>query len=633
MRYRPDIDGLRAVAVLPVVAFHYEFYRIAPGGYVGVDIFFVISGYLITRIIWDDIAAGTYGIAEFYERRVRRIFPALFFMFVGVLGAAFLLDFPSELADIGKSIVASVLFVSNIYFYAIGNYFDDNLRANPVLHTWSLSVEEQFYILFPILVFAIRYLAPRHQKPILVAATVLSFIAAVVQVLREPTAAFYLVYFRAWELLIGGLLALDIVPVLRSRWNNEAVAAAGAAAIAAAILLYDSSTPFPGLAATLPCLGAVAILYSGANAATFVARALSLPPIRFVGLISYSLYLWHWPIFVFYTSLSYPSRAVKVALAAGAVAAATASWWFVERPFRRRPFRLTRTRALAAAVGLMAATILIAATLGAIDQHLWPPPAAAEKFAAFEHYQPDASMRLGTCFLASDFNAFSFYQPATCLKIAPDRPNVLILGDSHAAHLWPGFVAAYPNINFLQATASGCKPVRHPVGEARCTEMVRYILDDFLPAHHLDAIILSARWLPADVGPAVDMAASLRQYATRVVISGPIEEYDQALPRLLAHAVAVGQDPTSWAMRHLRPDPQQTDALFAAAKLPPGVAYVSVYWTLCHPTCQVTTGNDLPLQFDYGHLTLAGATLLAREIGPQIIGSLDGAASTKPNPG
>ena len=296
MRYRSDIDGLRAVAVLPVVAFHYQFLSFFSGGFVGVDIFFVISGFLITKIIYDDFGHGKYSIIDFYNRRIRRIFPALYAMFFAILIFSYAVQFPSEVNSVGKSIISSVFFVSNVFFYNSAGYFDGGLSSNPVLHTWSLSVEEQFYIIFPVIMFLLRSTSASTRKKVLILLTLLSFIYSVIQTYIEPTAAFYLVQSRAWELMLGGLLAIGVFPKILNKYAIDVIAAAGFLAIACAVFMYSETTPFPGLAAALPCFGAAAIIYSGGCGRGLVYQCLSLPPLRFIGLISYSLYLWHWPL-------------------------------------------------------------------------------------------------------------------------------------------------------------------------------------------------------------------------------------------------------------------------------------------------------------------------------------------------
>jgi peptidoglycan/LPS O-acetylase OafA/YrhL len=616
MKYRSDIDGLRAIAVLSVIAFHYNFGKWAPGGYVGVDIFFVISGFLITRIIFDGIGQRTYRIADFYERRVRRIFPALFVMFGGCLIASCVLGLQAEIADTGRSIAGSIFFVSNILFYFSSGYFDDGLVRNPVLHTWSLSVEEQFYVLFPIFIFAIRNFSRQYQKWMLVSVTLISFVASIWRVNVEPNGAFYLVQFRAWELLTGGLVAIGIFPAIKRRLAIEAIALAGLAAILASLRLYSKTTPFPGFAAALPCFGAAAIIYAGGCGTTQVSKLLSLPPARFIGLISYSLYLWHWPLVAYYTNFRSLEGFARFGLLAAAIVIATASWRFVEQPFRQKTHRLGQRATLGGAVATMVLLTGIALSLGPVGAKYWPDTEIVQKLAAFENYDNVAAMRTGTCLLTPRIRSLN----PECLKLSADKMNVLVLGDSHAAHLWAGYQTTFPNINFLQATAAGCKPIITEESHERCKDLMHYIFDKFLPANHVDLIIMSGRWFPKDVAEVVAVAGNLRRYATRIVISGPVQEYDLALPFLLAHAANNGEDFTQVTSQHLQPMQKITDKIFSSIALPDGVTYVSVYKAMCTPNCRLTVGDDIPVQFDYGHLTKDGAIYLAQKIGPQVLG-------------
>ncbi len=623
MKYRADIDGLRAVAVLSVLGFHYSISHLLNGGYVGVDIFFVISGFLITRIIYDDINSGAYSVVDFYHRRVRRIFPALFAVLIVALVATFFLRFPSEMRDIGQSVAASIFFVSNIFFFRSSNYFDDKLTSNPALHTWSLSVEEQFYILFPLLIFMIKSLNVNRQKLILGVAFVLCFVASIYEVYSNATAAFYLVSFRAWELLAGSLLAIGGLPKVTQRWLVEGISLAGVGAIFGAIFFYDKQTHFPGLAAALPCFGATAIIYAGGCGMNLVSSCLAFAPVRFIGLISYSLYLWHWPLLVFSVDIHRPeSTPEKLTLVLVAVAFATASWWLVERPARTRPYRFSPRGTLALGVGFMVATSAFALSLGSLGDSFRPVPQSAEDILKFLDYPAAISMRDGQCFLTSHYNSFAEFKQQECLASSTSKKNVLIVGDSLAAHLWSGYTATFPNLNFMQATASGCMPVLHARGDKRCTDMMHFVFDDYLPAHPIDVVIISARWRATDVAAAVSTAAAMRKFAGRVVLSGPIEEYAQALPRLLAKENASNTAPGAIAYPSLMPEPKVADRLFASQKLPDGVVYVSPYQTLCTPNCRTMADARTPLQFDYGHMTKEGSAVLAGLIGPAALGEL-----------
>ncbi len=346
-KYRADIDGLRAIAVLSVLLFHVGLPQFS-GGYVGVDIFFVISGYLITTIIVREIAEDNFSIRTFYERRFRRILPALVVVMLFTLGTGALLLDPANFADLGKSSIATALFSSNILFFFQSGYFDGPAEMKPLLHTWSLAVEEQYYIFFPLLLIFIAKLEHKHYRRSLVAITLLSFIASVVVTEAKPDAAFYLIPTRAWELFVGSLLAIHLIPPWRTQGLRELGGLAGLALLLVAIFLYTPKTPFPGYTALLPVLGSALIIHAGVGGVGMVGRLLSLSPVVFIGLISYSLYLWHWPLIVYtkYYSIHPLSGGQMAAIIAAALLLATLSWRFVERPFRRRQLLATRAQVL-----------------------------------------------------------------------------------------------------------------------------------------------------------------------------------------------------------------------------------------------------------------------------------------------
>lgn len=621
MKQRDDIDGLRAVAVLPVVLFHYNFLKTMPGGFVGVDIFFVISGYLITRIIYEGIASNTYSVAEFYYRRVRRIFPALFAVFTFCLVCAFIISFPNDAHDVGSSMLASTFFVSNILFYLSSGYFDQASEINPLLHTWSLSVEEQFYVLFPLLVFAIRKFSDRTRIRILFALTVASFIAASLQLPVDQSAAFYLVQYRAWELLIGALLALGAVPQVSKPWAAELLGALGLMMIAASVMLFSSETPFPGYAALLPCLGAALIIHSGSAASTRTSRMLSLPPVRFVGLVSYSFYLWHWPILVFYRYFFMHEPAGLVergALIGITFLLAVLSWHFIEKPFRvrRQPADVPRT--LRAAGSTMLAFSLFGLMLGPANAQFWQYPGSVTKIMAYVDYEATDMMRTGQCFLSTSAGDFDKFDKRACLALDVRKPDYLIFGDSHAAHLWYGLKQTYPELNFLQATSSGCKPLLGRKSDPTCNRLLDYIAGDFVAQSRPDAIILSANWQNSDAADLKNTIAALRRHTDRIIVFGPIVEYDQPLPRILARSQYFN-DP-GIIERHRLPGRAQTDRLFAEMLRVPEVDYVSLYDAICPDRCLTRVGDNVPLQYDYGHLTREGSVFIASKLTPRLLG-------------
>ena len=298
IKYRPDIDGLRAIAVLSVIFFHTGISGFS-GGFVGVDVFFVISGYLITSIILKDIKSGEFSIARFYERRIRRIFPPLFTVITfTVVVSAFLFD-SNSFESFGRSITATTFFCSNVLFWKESGYFDASSITKPLLHTWSLAVEEQFYIFFPLLLIGITRFSKNRYLQWIVGISLVSLMMSIIGVYTHQVITFYLLPTRAWELLFGSFLSLEVIPKLESNVQRNLVSFIGLSLIIFSICFYTESTLFPGVAALAPVLGASFIIHSGKGGASIVKKLLSYKPIVYIGLISYSLYLWHWPLIVF----------------------------------------------------------------------------------------------------------------------------------------------------------------------------------------------------------------------------------------------------------------------------------------------------------------------------------------------
>ena len=436
--YRPAIDGLRAIAVTSVLLFHADI-AAAPGGFVGVDIFFVISGYLIMTTLAADIRARRFSVLAFYERRVRRIFPALFVASAFATLAAGLLFPPADFARFGQTLVAMALFSSNLLFCADAvpaGYFADTSANQVLLHTWSLAVEEQFYIFLPIGLALLRRRPERTTVWWLAAITAASLALSVWMVRAWPTGAFYLVLPRAWELLIGSLLALGIAPRISGLWR-EIEAAAGLALVLAPILLYGRDTPFPGAAALPPCLGAWLIIHATNAGPTLVGRLLATRPFVGVGLISYSLYLWHWPIVVFVKALNMGklNAQTTIAIVVSSFVAGALSWRFVERPFRGRRAWLRRRGVLgggALAGGLAIATgLVVAATAGLPQRFDARTLALVRANVARETDNPDGSCEN----FRKDVRAAS---DITLCPIGADRPRkILFWGDSLVGGLQP----------------------------------------------------------------------------------------------------------------------------------------------------------------------------------------------------
>jgi peptidoglycan/LPS O-acetylase OafA/YrhL len=612
MRYRPDVDGLRAVAVVPVVLYHLGI-RAVPGGFVGVDIFFVISGYLITRLISEEIDSGHYSITGFYVRRARRIFPALFFMCACCMVFALVEYLPDEIESFRNSLVATTLFGSNIYFYLTQGYFAPKASTIPLLHTWSLAVEEQFYVVFPLLLLFLRRKLASFENVILWVLVLTSLATSAWLVEQDANAAFYLPLSRAWELLIGSLVALDRLPAVRGRALAETLGAVGLGLILYSIFGFNHRTPFPGLAALAPCVGAALVIHAGKEAKPLSSRILAMEPVRFVGLISYSLYLWHWPIDVAMRVFVTPLTLVnKLEALVGSFGAAVASWKWVEQPFRRGPFRLRNTGSLVTAGAAMAALLLIAVVLYPASIRRWNLTPEEQAVLAMETHDFGQAMRAGKCFLTGKREANHFDEGA-CLHVSTTRANYLILGDSHAADLWPGLSRMVPDVNLMQATASGCKPLLHTTGADFCTDLMEFMFTQFLPKHHVQGILLSGRWLADDADRARATVEALGRYADRVVLLGPAIEYQHPLPRTVV--VSMDSHDPSWIERDRAVEVRLADRLFARRMANSPARYFSLYDAICPESgCLVFDSSGMPVEFDTDHFTVNGSIEVARRL-------------------
>ncbi len=339
MNYRADIDGIRAIAVTAVILFHYGVTGFS-GGFVGVDIFFVLSGYLISSIIFDKLEKGRFEFGNFYFRRIRRLFPVYVVVMAVTFALAYAFMLPREFREFGQSLVASTVYISNILFFLEAGYFDTASHLKPLLHTWSLSVEEQFYVIFPFVAWLCARLSRKNLFIFFAILTVASFVAAVSYIKTDTSAVFYLYPFRAWEMFLGTLLATQFIPHLASRLWNNALAITGLALIILPTFLYTDKTLFPGASALIPCFGTALLIYSGSAQQGWVQQILSSSIPVYIGKLSYSLYLWHWPLYVIYAYISPEGLSALdiVMIAAATFAASYLSYRYIETPFRHGKF-------------------------------------------------------------------------------------------------------------------------------------------------------------------------------------------------------------------------------------------------------------------------------------------------------
>ena len=614
-KYRADIDGLRAIAVIPVLLYHVGVPGFS-GGFVGVDIFFVISGYLICGMIDADIRNGSFSLANFYKRRILRILPALFavFLVTSVLSAFYCL--PVELVDYARSLASAVASISNVYFAQSAGYFDAPAETKPLLHTWSLGVEEQFYFAAPLLMLLVHRFLPKRTGLLFAIIAVLSFAGALAMSTRNPTFAFYLTPFRAWELAMGALLSVEFLPVPETIfWRN-------ASGVSGLLLLFGviafGSPAVPLLAMTgLAAIGTTLVIASSERAVSVAGRLLSLRPLVFVGLISYSLYLWHWPLIVFqrtdaifFTESSASARLILLVLSVGI---AYLSWKLVETPFRNLAKGTSKATIFGATSATMASTVGLCGLVVLLSGAPFRFPKRIVEIGSFLAYDSSVAFRTGRCFLSTSRQQLDI---DTCLKPDPARPNYLLVGDSHAAHLWSGLSLAMPEVNIMQATASLCRPAvmagsRYdtPV----CRHLMEFVFSDFLVHSRVDGVLLAASWKDEDLPVLSATLQSLKSRGIDVTVLGPIVEYDAALPRLLVDGIL--HDTPSMASAKRTPGIRERDLAMKRMVTDTGAAYLSVYDAICRDDrCDELVQGNIPMQFDAGHLTAEGASEVGRRL-------------------
>lgn len=625
MKYRSDIDGLRAIAVLSVVIFHLNV-GLLPGGFVGVDIFFVISGYLISKIIYAETGNGSFSIAMFYVRRARRILPAFLSVIVATSIAAYCLQYPSELANYAKSAIASALFSANIYFYATLNYFSPSADEIPLLHLWSLGIEEQFYIFFPLIILGLS----KVSKQLIPAAIVIMLTASLFfsqQLLStSPTESFYLLPFRAFELLIGSLIALPALHLKKTPTISLCLFALGVAGVAYPIFFYNSQTPFPGVSAALPCLGAALIIMAGEQGGR-MSMLLGSRPMVFVGKISYSLYLVHWPLIVF-AKRAFPNADKEIAglvIFATAILLAWVNYKLIEQTFRYAKTQWTPTRTLS--VASMSLCLVVAAGWFVSHKHGFPSSSQSriDQVLTTMSYNPTKDYQAGECFLDPD------QDPAkTDLKRcmpSGNKKTALLWGDSHAAHLYMGLRKnlGEHNISLGQLTGSACAPILGMDMPARpyCKDANEIFLKK-IEAARPDILIITAGWpispeYMAALDRTLDKVDALN--LTKVVVIGEAPLFKRNVPLIMIDRIKSkifnfnSSDDVDWEAMQ-----RSEAAVSEVVSHHNRIAYVSLTKAVCpRGSCPMASPDEKPLIYDIVHLTPEGSALYAREITPLIV--------------
>ncbi|MEQ8691338.1 MAG: acyltransferase family protein [Pseudomonadales bacterium] len=658
-KYRSDIDGLRALAVVPVVFYHAGFAWFS-GGFVGVDVFFVISGYLITSIIAREIESRTFSLAHFYERRARRLFPALFTVVGASVVAAWMLLMPWELEDFGESVATTALFTSNFLFFTEAGYFDGPAELKPLLHTWSLAIEEQYYLLYPGFLILLQRLAPNHFLHGTLTLFVGSLLISIWSTAAAPDAAFYLLPSRTWELMLGSILAL-LPAIGLAGWLRTAGGLLGIVMILAAVFGFDHSTPFPGLSALLPCVGTALIIFcggaqtneqGGANAAgstvVLSTRVLSWKPLVWIGLISYSLYLWHWPVLVFAKHYFLrPLHSEEALLLVGlSFLLAYLSWRWIEKPFRGSKGLLSRSGIARSSVATMALLV----TFGLVmDQSEGLPGRLPAEVLRVAEVADDKPARRGRCegIKPADFS----YQRLCRVNELEVQPTFIVWGDSHAMAVMPeiGRVALGLGRNGLDASSNGCVPllgVTRPLWDAQgeCLQFADKVVG-LVEAHpEIRQVILIARWARHSegtvfgaegdenffIGTATEVARTpqesvalyrrafrqtvqrLQALGREVVVLGAVPEVGQPVPDVQAKAL-WRKRPADLSLTAAVVAERQANvrAVFAELQAEYALRYYPVHPYFCTDSdCDLLSEDGLPLYFDDNHLSSTGARRL-----------------------
>jgi len=520
MRYRADIDGLRALAVISVVLFHAG----APwfqGGYVGVDVFFVISGYLITSIIVAELDTKSFSLISFYQRRIRRIFPTLIVVLAFCLVIGFALLTPADYQTLGQSTGAAALFVSNIFFLKQASYFDVAAAEKPLLHTWSLAIEEQYYLFYPPILIALTSVSSRTRGPAILLGGLVSFAFCAVTIYVKPSATFYLAPTRVWELLFGGLISLNWVPLSNSRTINRSAALFGLACILIPVFLYTPTTRFPGITALPPVIGTILLIWSGFNHQTLVHSWLSTRPMRTVGKASYSLYLWHYPLLAFagYMTLRGLGPVAAAAVCLLAFAVSILSLRFVEKPFRFPDPTASIPRIVAVALAGMAIVVVGGALVAFTHGFPSRMTASASRVLAAEREQE--SVHHWECMSIEQ----RIVNPAEGCKLGSRdaRPSAVLWGDSHAvvtataleqsavrnnaSFLFAGSVDCPIGVGFSIDASTGPQFVS-TVGYQFCEQYNKEMLELALSNPDIRNVVLISRWTNWRVGEAGSPAES-----------------------------------------------------------------------------------------------------------------------------
>ena len=609
---RVDIDILRAVAVLSVIFFHFEVPGFS-GGFLGVDIFFVISGYLITLHINEGLTRGDFKFANFYLRRIRRLFPAIFITLVLTSVAALLILPKSLLTDFSQSQLAASTYISNIYFWSVADYFDTESIVKPLLHTWSLSVEEQFYMVWPLLIFLIF---GQNQLRFIMAFIVISLVAAELTFSHSPSTVFYYFPFRIFEFAIGAMVGQLPPRQLKKLATNGLLLVAGFCVLGSIYLTTEESRN-PGLLSLPLCMGVAAIIglcHPWMNTDNYLTKVL----VR-VGLVSYSAYLVHWPLLVFYKIYKPGPLSIEATAALIAVTFLLAEILFncVERPMSKVSIVEHKLK-LFLFVPLVF-IFALAFKLGeeklfrAINSQIFGEQSILDGISDSQDMwkERNPTVRVGTCWLMPADN-FSVFDVEECLRRVEGKKNYLILGDSIAADYYSVFTQAYPQYNFLQATSGNCHPVISSANSDNCKYLIDYILNEFLPNIPVDGVILVASWRGIEELESIpSITQILSQNVDNIFVAGPPIRFRDNVPDLIFKANSSDRKTIIDFVYANRHPGDYINALVEGKTVAPA-KFLDLHAIMCSEGCRLFTDQGKLIFVDFAHLSKDGATYMGK---------------------
>lgn len=632
LKYRPDIDGLRALAVLSVFVFHF-FPEVIPGGFIGVDIFFVISGFLITSIILRESLQGKFTITNFYKKRVIRIFPALLAALISIYLYGWFFISGSDFELLGKHIFGGAFFISNLLLWQESGYFDANSQLKPLLHLWSLGIEEQFYLFWPLLIIALR----KNLKGILSLSAVVfttSLILSIYYTSKGSSAAYYSPLSRSWELMAGAITAC-----LAFKLNGKPVKYAsllsitGLGLILLSFVVINKDSQFPGYIALLPVAGASLIIFSGSGV---VSSVLSFRPLVLIGLISYPLYLWHWPVYAF-MRIHYADDPVVIAKIAGmviSVIAASLTYLYIEKPIRTSKHKVKLPVGFSTAVF----TVGFVGMVTFINDG-FPDRSVNESMRdylkvenTYKYFDFVGALRAGEC------HSVPVEVSVNNGCISNDPHQIFIWGDSYAAALYQGIakIAKDSGLQVSQATDGNGPPffIKGKITDSG-KDLYQANLDRLEFVREVKPAIVVISWMPTAANAIFDKKQAANELlvtigkikhvspSTDVIVIGPVPQWKESLIRqVIKYISTTGRMPPKYMDYGLNPSPFYWDEVISSSMKENNIEYVSSLKALCVDSkCITRTGDDPDtlVSVDWGHLTKGGSIYLAEKIKDQLI--------------